>query len=99
MRISDWSSDVCSSDLQKVKCLLAALGIAQSRYAVVPGGKSEVLELVAFIDEQVVHAHAGEVDTVILPLFNALLYIRQLVGEVFLADFLSLHSFFGDTVT
>src|SRR3546814_5645455 len=28
MRISDWSSDVCSSDLQKIACLAAAGAIA-----------------------------------------------------------------------
>src|SRR3546814_19301825 len=33
MRISDWSSDVCSSDLIAVAALIAGLALAQSGYA------------------------------------------------------------------
>src|SRR3546814_3604683 len=38
MRISDWSSDVCSSDLQRCEAAVRALGVAAQARAVVRRG-------------------------------------------------------------
>ena len=50
---------------QQVECLLASLTVAQSCHPVVAGVEHQVLELVAFVYEEVVDAHLAEVDEVI----------------------------------
>src|SRR3546814_21038216 len=72
MRISDWSSDVCSSDLQRVRCLVAAVnGIALRRAGEIDDGDrerefafrtAEPLESVPAVETQTLRSRIGQTD-------------------------------------
>ena len=55
-----------------------------------PGGEGEVLELVRFVDKQVVDIHFLEIDTAVLPVLNGVKHRFQFVFQVFLANLQSL---------
>src|SRR3546814_9992409 len=67
MRISDWSSDVCSSDLQQV---VAGVGG-------VLGGIDEELGLEALADEAALHVHHADKDGIDAAVGDSLLQLRK----------------------
>src|SRR3546814_4904236 len=62
MRISDWSSDVCSSDLDRVPDEVARRGDGDELLGTVTAERGEVVD--AALGEQLLDVGAGEVDVV-----------------------------------
>src|SRR3546814_11865381 len=68
MRISDWSSDVCSSDLDMVELRIAHMGVDLRRVADAAGGQPEAIDrpveimLPIALPERHPLAHRGLID-------------------------------------
>src|SRR3546814_5583358 len=55
MRISDWSSDVCSSDLMPSTIRLSGVGLAACAIATIAAASAQALPLSSFKDQGVDH--------------------------------------------
>ena len=69
---------------------MATLAVTQSRHTVMTGVEHQVLELVAFIDEDVIDAHLREVRHVILAAVDFMRYLFEPRQQVMLALFQTL---------